>query len=139
MLFRGMLLSGFILPVHLHCIPPPAESWSMKTRFLNRTGQLEKTFSSGSVIKSQMNFSQEDVRPGPMLRNDPRFHKTNATWSYRIFNRVALNDYDSGGKDSHTLTSPLGVKTLSAHGCFGEFIPDPTNPELDALSYAPKR
>lgn len=103
----------------------------MKTRFLNRTGQLEKTFSSGSVIKSQMDFSQEDVRPGPMLRNDPRYHKTPATWSYRIFNRVALNDYDSGGKESHTLTSPSGIKTLTAHGCFGQFIPDPTNPELD--------
>lgn len=107
----------------------------MKSRFLERTASLNKTFfPSGTTLKESKSFSQEQVSPGPTLRNDPIYHKLPATWSYRVFNRMALNDYEGSDKPSHKIKYASGLKKMDADGCYGVHIPDPLESDFDNSS-----
>jgi hypothetical protein len=103
----------------------------MKTRFVNINQRLRKSFlTSGSTLDESKTYFQEDVRPGAMLRNDPRYHKTPATWSYRVYRRIALNDFESDGAGHETYNSS-GQKTYKGQGCFGIHVPDPLAADFD--------
>ena len=107
----------------------------MKTRFKNVTASLRAEFHpSGTISYFSNSFSQEQVSPGPTLRNDPLFRKLPATWSYTIYNRVGLNDYDSSEKPSHKVRYANGLPKVEYSGCYGNHVPDPTQADFDNSS-----
>jgi hypothetical protein len=104
----------------------------VKARFLARNANNIKVFyPSNSTLNESKIYSQEHVMPGALLRNDPLFHKQNATWSYRVAYRMSLCDYFSGINPSHTIKNSNGTKRMDASGNYGTLLDDPPASEYD--------